>query len=565
MAKGEDLILEMPDALTPYAALLFSRFPEVLLALGQPSLSKDFDLPPSANSFTVIEETGEYKLVQVLLGRCGSNACWAHSAVRPRRGTTSKVPIHQPESDKSRKSSAGFQRCQEGVDGLSASSSHSSALSRGSGRRSCKPAGGLSRMAKVAEADATAVLHDEQGKPDGFWSAPTSASVRTAGAKSTASSNECSKAFNCPRGNNIGKPRLSRVFRAAPESLDAPNSATTAAVEASTSHEVHVQHCSGRAEEQVHRREQQQRASLAPSAKPNEEHRGREGQNHYSIASPRDVAAGFDRNGRSSSHHDASSSSAREHAQQEAMREQEVARNFKMSSWITPVMRAEAPRRHSTSTCSKGGSIPEEGMEDYSKLVRKVGAKLAGVGNTSKKGSTALRKSSSWDSPDSKTVRLIDEPESPRSPGSYKPWEDAAISTPVDTWGVQTKDTAPRGHAMITWKATKQPAPAASSAHDTRQPPAQSGSSLDGQEEISDLGSDFVPDIAQMKDNDRLLERPRFQLPRRESTHSETAFSQSCTEDSLGLSPSPKTKEDLAAADSWPVNQESNGKAELAH
>jgi len=71
--------LALPGELQPFAARLFNRFPEVLLSLGHPSLGKDFDLPPADNSFSIIEETGEYKLVQVLLGRRGSTAAAAEN------------------------------------------------------------------------------------------------------------------------------------------------------------------------------------------------------------------------------------------------------------------------------------------------------------------------------------------------------------------------------------------------------------------------------------------------------------------------------------------------------
>mmetsp|Transcript_17640 Transcript_17640/g.40844 ORF Transcript_17640/g.40844 Transcript_17640/m.40844 type:complete len:326 (-) Transcript_17640:22-999(-) len=74
---------ELPESLLPFAALLFARFPEVFLALGHPNLGKDFDTPPSPVSFAVIEETREYKLVQVVLGRKGASRA-------PR------IPMHPP-------------------------------------------------------------------------------------------------------------------------------------------------------------------------------------------------------------------------------------------------------------------------------------------------------------------------------------------------------------------------------------------------------------------------------------------------------------------------------------
>jgi hypothetical protein len=77
----------MLSVLAPFALRLFSRFPEVLLALGHDSLLEDFELPPAANSCTVIEETGDYKLVQVLLGRRGcqtpQSKSLAHRMIAP--------------------------------------------------------------------------------------------------------------------------------------------------------------------------------------------------------------------------------------------------------------------------------------------------------------------------------------------------------------------------------------------------------------------------------------------------------------------------------------------------
>lgn len=69
----------MPPSLLPFAALLFSRFPAVLLALGHPSLARDFELPPGESSFTVIEETGDFKFVQVVLRRRGATGVWSES------------------------------------------------------------------------------------------------------------------------------------------------------------------------------------------------------------------------------------------------------------------------------------------------------------------------------------------------------------------------------------------------------------------------------------------------------------------------------------------------------
>eukprot|EP00929_Paragymnodinium_shiwhaense_P023598 TRINITY_DN14744_c0_g1_i1.p1 TRINITY_DN14744_c0_g1~~TRINITY_DN14744_c0_g1_i1.p1 ORF type:complete len:507 (-),score=136.92 TRINITY_DN14744_c0_g1_i1:82-1602(-) len=61
----------LTGALLPFAARLFARFPEVFLALGQASLGKYFDLPPGGSAFSVIEETKDYKLVQVVMKRAG--------------------------------------------------------------------------------------------------------------------------------------------------------------------------------------------------------------------------------------------------------------------------------------------------------------------------------------------------------------------------------------------------------------------------------------------------------------------------------------------------------------
>eukprot|EP00929_Paragymnodinium_shiwhaense_P014265 TRINITY_DN122168_c0_g1_i1.p1 TRINITY_DN122168_c0_g1~~TRINITY_DN122168_c0_g1_i1.p1 ORF type:complete len:601 (-),score=147.98 TRINITY_DN122168_c0_g1_i1:153-1955(-) len=59
----------LPDELLPYASLCFARFPEVLLALGKPSLVQDFELPPSKGSLLVVEDTGDARVVQVVLRR----------------------------------------------------------------------------------------------------------------------------------------------------------------------------------------------------------------------------------------------------------------------------------------------------------------------------------------------------------------------------------------------------------------------------------------------------------------------------------------------------------------
>mmetsp|Transcript_43056 Transcript_43056/g.133857 ORF Transcript_43056/g.133857 Transcript_43056/m.133857 type:complete len:364 (-) Transcript_43056:64-1155(-) len=64
---------EVPESLLPFASKLFQRFPAVLLALGHPSLAKDFELPPAPSSCTLIEESGGYKRIQVVLRRRGAS------------------------------------------------------------------------------------------------------------------------------------------------------------------------------------------------------------------------------------------------------------------------------------------------------------------------------------------------------------------------------------------------------------------------------------------------------------------------------------------------------------
>lgn len=71
----------LPTALLPYAGLLFQRFPEVFLALGNPALGKEFDLPPAKGSFVIVEETGAVKLVQVVLSRCASQDGHGHDII----------------------------------------------------------------------------------------------------------------------------------------------------------------------------------------------------------------------------------------------------------------------------------------------------------------------------------------------------------------------------------------------------------------------------------------------------------------------------------------------------
>mmetsp|Transcript_38140 Transcript_38140/g.89428 ORF Transcript_38140/g.89428 Transcript_38140/m.89428 type:complete len:335 (-) Transcript_38140:61-1065(-) len=81
----------LPESLLPFAALLFARFPEVFLALGHPNLGKDFDVPPSPVSSVLIEETKEYKLVQVVLGRKGALRAPTLPFHPPLAGTPSSV------------------------------------------------------------------------------------------------------------------------------------------------------------------------------------------------------------------------------------------------------------------------------------------------------------------------------------------------------------------------------------------------------------------------------------------------------------------------------------------
>jgi len=64
---------EVPESLLPFASQLFQCFPAVMLALGHPSLGKDFELPPAPSSCTLIEESGGYKLIQVVLRRRGAS------------------------------------------------------------------------------------------------------------------------------------------------------------------------------------------------------------------------------------------------------------------------------------------------------------------------------------------------------------------------------------------------------------------------------------------------------------------------------------------------------------
>lgn len=80
---------QLPDAIVPFAALFFSRFPEVMLALGHPSLINEFELPPARRSFTVLEQTGDYKLVQVVLQRRGATG--EMPMMRPRFGLQASV------------------------------------------------------------------------------------------------------------------------------------------------------------------------------------------------------------------------------------------------------------------------------------------------------------------------------------------------------------------------------------------------------------------------------------------------------------------------------------------
>mmetsp|Transcript_103420 Transcript_103420/g.163159 ORF Transcript_103420/g.163159 Transcript_103420/m.163159 type:complete len:475 (+) Transcript_103420:54-1478(+) len=123
----ESVDLEMPDALEPFAARLFSRFPEVLLALGQPSLVEDFELPPSGNSCTVIEETGDYKLVQVLLGRRGCRSLLGPNFAQ-RRGTA----VTEQNCSSSRRS-----RGAHAVATMTASATQKSTSSKSAGQISC--------------------------------------------------------------------------------------------------------------------------------------------------------------------------------------------------------------------------------------------------------------------------------------------------------------------------------------------------------------------------------------------------------------------------------------------
>lgn len=81
----------VPRALAPFVERASRLFPEVLLALGSPQLGEDFHLPPYNDSFCVIEETGGYKLIQVVLARKG--AC-SESALLPLRR-------HLQDADKS--------------------------------------------------------------------------------------------------------------------------------------------------------------------------------------------------------------------------------------------------------------------------------------------------------------------------------------------------------------------------------------------------------------------------------------------------------------------------------
>lgn len=59
----------LPPALMQSAARAFSRFPDVLYALGQPMLEEKFELPPSSKSYIRITETPEGKQIRVVLGR----------------------------------------------------------------------------------------------------------------------------------------------------------------------------------------------------------------------------------------------------------------------------------------------------------------------------------------------------------------------------------------------------------------------------------------------------------------------------------------------------------------
>lgn len=60
----------LPEVMMPYAERMFTWFPEVLVALGHPTLQELFVLPPHPGVQMTLEETSAYKLVQVKLRRC---------------------------------------------------------------------------------------------------------------------------------------------------------------------------------------------------------------------------------------------------------------------------------------------------------------------------------------------------------------------------------------------------------------------------------------------------------------------------------------------------------------
>mmetsp|Transcript_51935 Transcript_51935/g.93377 ORF Transcript_51935/g.93377 Transcript_51935/m.93377 type:complete len:440 (+) Transcript_51935:85-1404(+) len=354
MARGEVVTPEMPDAFAPYAALLFSRFPEVLLALGHPSLSKDFELPPSANSCTVIEETGEYKLVQVVLGRYGVDARWARSAVRPRRSTGSKASVHRPELDRTKKSPAsdGINKTVSGADCQSVSSSHGSGLSRGSGRRSRKSAGTKTEVA--------AAINNDDSIPDGFWGQSAASSHQGVSAKplgtrggASVGGHEAGEALDSATRNH-GKPRLGRIFRATPDVPETSEVVAAPAVEAAPAPAA----VAAKEEHPV-------LAAFAGECDAAlQDHHIAEGSTHYHKGSPCEVFSG-------------ALSDTILSAAQEEMRREEAALILK------------ANRRH---------SLPSH-------------------------SSRSDRRSQ-----ESRTRHMIYEPESPRSPGSFKPWEDVEPS-----------------------------------------------------------------------------------------------------------------------------------------